>query len=73
MDCEILAFKFTEIIFWALQKTGQLHFRSSFFYEKRTKMVVLLWIIFPIQVGHVLEKFQIIWNCTTYRKKIESR
>jgi len=30
---------------------------------------VLLWIHISSQVGYMLEKFQIVWNCTIYRKK----
>jgi len=33
--------------------------------------VVLLWIHSAWQVLYMLEKFQIIWNYTTYRKKIK--
>jgi hypothetical protein len=38
-----------------------------------SKMVATLWIHSSSQVGYMLENFQIIWNCTTYRKKIVSR
>jgi len=36
-------------------------------------MVVRLWIHPSRQVGYMNARFQIIWNCTTYRKKIVSR
>jgi len=29
----------------------------------------ILWIHSSRQVGYMLENFQIIWNCATYRKK----
>jgi len=62
-----------KIPFLALQKTGHLHFTSSHLYEKMSKMAVILWINSSRQVGYILENFQIIGNCTTYRKKIVSR
>jgi len=40
---------------------------------KMSKMVVTLWIHSSKKVGYMLENFQIIWNCPTYRKKIVSR
>jgi len=46
---------------------------SSFFYEIMSKMVVLLWVLFPRQVGCMLEKFHIISNYKTYKKKKISR
>jgi len=73
VDCKILAFELTKILFLTLRKNGQLHFTSSHLYEKMSQMVVTLWIHSSWQVGYMLEKNQIIWNCTTYRKKIVSR
>jgi len=70
---KILAFEVTKISFLTLQKLKQLHFTKSHLCEKMYKMVVLLWILFPRQFGYMHEKIQIIWNCTTYRKKIVSR
>jgi len=58
VDCKILAFVLTNIIFWALQKRGQLHFTRSHLYEKMSKMVVTLWIHSSSQVGYKLEKFK---------------
>jgi len=57
----------------ALQKTGQLHFTRSHSYEKMSEIMVLLWIHSSRQIGYMLEIFEIIWNCTTYKKKILSR
>jgi len=73
VDCKIIAFEVTNILYLALQKKEQLHFTRSHLYEKMYKMVVLLWIHSLRQVGYMLENFQIIWNCTTYREKIVSR
>jgi len=66
-------FELAKIIFLTLRKNRQLHFTRSQLHEKTTKMVVLLWINSSRQVGYMLEEIQIIWNCTTYRKKIVSR
>jgi len=49
----------TKILFFNLQKPGQLHFRGPNFYEKMSKMVVTLWIHYSGQVGYRLENFQI--------------
>jgi len=73
VGCKILACDLTIILFLALRKTGQLHFTRLNFHEKMSKIVVLLCIQSSSQVNYMLEKFQIIWNCTTYRKKIVSR
>jgi len=73
IDCKILAFQLTKIIFLTLPKTGQLHFTSLHWYEKMPQMVVILWILYSRQVGYMLEKFQIIWNCKIYKKKIVRR
>jgi len=69
VDCKILAFELTKIHFLALVKTEKLHFIRSHLYEKRFKMVVTLWIPSSRQISYMLENFQIIWNCTIYRKK----
>jgi len=59
----------TKILFLATQKTRQLHFTSLHLYENMSMLMVLLWIHSLRQVGHMIEKFEIIWNFTTYRKK----
>jgi len=69
VDCKILAFELTIILFLSLWNTTQLHFTRSHVYEKMAKRVVTLWIDSWSQVGYMLENFQIIWNCITYRKK----
>jgi len=38
-----------------------------------SKMMVLLWIHSSRQVSYMLEKFEIIWNCTTDKEKIVNR
>jgi len=69
----MLGFEGAKIIFLAFQKIRQLHFIRSHLYKKVSKMVVILWNHYLWQVGYMLENFQVIWNCTTYRKKIVSR
>jgi len=69
VDYKILGFEVTKFLFSALQKTTQLHFTRSHLYEIMFKMVVTLWIHSSKQVGYMLEKFRIIWNCTICRKK----
>ena len=77
---KIQKFHFVDISIWsernyffAFQKIGQLHFKMFDLYEIMSKMVVTLWIHFSIQLGYMLENFQIIWNCTTYMKIFVSR
>jgi len=57
VDCKIIGFEKTKILFLFLQITGQLYFRRSNYYEKKSKMVVTLWIHSSNQVGYMLEKF----------------
>jgi len=73
VDCKILALESTKIHFLAVQKIKHFHFTSSYLYEKLSMLLVLLRIHGSSQVSYMLENFQIIWNCTTYRKKIISR
>jgi len=72
VDCKIFASEWTKRNL-ALRKTWQLHFTRSHLHEKMSMLVVLLWIHSSRHVGYMLEKFEIIWNCPTYRKKIVSR
>ena len=39
--------------------------------KKMRKMVATHWIQSSKQVGYMLKKFQIIWNCKIYRRKKE--
>jgi len=57
IDCKIIAFEKTKILFLPLQKTGQLYFRRSDHDTKNSKMVATLWIHSSNQVGYMLEKF----------------
>jgi len=43
VDCKILAFEVTKLGFFGLAKK-KLHFTRSHLYEKRSKMVVILWV-----------------------------
>jgi len=47
--------------------------QKATFVGKISKLVVTLCIHSSRQVAYMLEKFEIIWSCTTYRKKIVSR
>jgi len=51
----ILAFEVIEIIFWPCKKSGSCTSQGHIGMKKMYKMVVLLWIHFPRQVGYILE------------------
>jgi len=63
VDCKILVFELTKYFSWPFEN-WQLHFTRSHLYENIFQMVVLIWIHSSRQVDYVLEKIQIIWNCT---------
>jgi len=73
VDCKILAFDVIKIFLRTLQKNWAATLHKVTFVWKNVQNHGALGIHFSSQVGYMLEKIQIIWNCTTYRKNIISR
>jgi len=59
VECKISSFEVTKILLG-----GSYASQGHICIKKMSKMVVLFWIHSSMQVGYMLENFQIIWNCT---------
>jgi len=60
----IARYELQKSFFGPYKNPGSYTSQAYIFYEKVSKIVVLLCIHSSRQAGYMLENFQIIWNCT---------